>query len=66
MDIPKKIHITSDNSCMELVRTEKDKKSGEEVYVYRFIKSREKLGLEFKLTKRELVKQMHSFFEEIE
>ena len=65
MKIPAKVHVTSDNSELELMRTEKDAKEGE-VYVYKFTKSREKLGVEFRVSKRELIKQMHNAWEEIE
>ena len=63
MEIVKKLNITSDNSDLEFVRTEKGK---EELFVYKYVKSNFNLGKEVKFTKRELVKQMNNFFVEIE
>jgi len=66
MEAYKKILIISDRNEIELVKSEKDKKTGEMIYTYRFVKSREKLGVEFKVSQGQLIKFMHNTWEEIE
>lgn len=57
---PKHILITTDSNEIELVGKEKINK--EEVFRYRFIKSKTKIGNTFTMTEKELVKQLNNSF----
>lgn len=60
MEAPKHILITTDSNEIQLVGKEKINK--EEVFRYRFLKSKTKLGNTFTMTEKELNKNMRNFF----
>lgn len=57
---PNKILITSDNNVLEFVKIKKVNK--EDLYVYQFIVSKIKLGMETSFTQKELTYQSNNFF----
>lgn len=59
---PKKILITSDDSEIEYVSTVKGASKNEVVYTYRFIKAKEKMGMEFTMDEKNLERNLKNFF----
>lgn len=58
---PKNILIKSDSNEIEHIRTVSNK--SENMYVYKFIKSITKLGIEMVFTEKELIKNLKNTFE---
>lgn len=61
---PVKILISSDENILQLLRTT-NPKNNEPLFVYVFVKSLTKLGLEVEFTENNLRKQLNNFFQEI-